>query len=283
MALKKRVSDLSKVPEKFHGLYVEDGDEFVLDNDLAIDDDDDSGSSKDKIKEFRTNNIKLQKQNDELAEKVKTLEEKFASLGDTPPDMLKQAIEMVNKIEEEEDRKLIAAGRIDEVVQKRSASKLDAVKKDLTARITALEADLTKAHESENLLKSRLSQTLITTNSQAALGKIAAIRTGAMDDVAQRANRVWKMGEDGEFVAHDQNGEPIYNNKGEPISWDDWAASLVKDAPHLFEGGSGGGAGGSSVVKKGGQKYVPQGDPVEFGKNLEAIAKGEVKVGNPNG
>lgn len=92
-------------------------------------------------------------------------------------------------------------------------------------------------------------------------------------------------GEDGRFSLQvlDKHGLPrIKDGQGTPFTIDDLALELRADPQYgkAFDASGAGGSGGDPAGGKGagGARTVSRHDPVAFGANLEAIAKGEVTV-----
>jgi hypothetical protein len=85
----------------------------------------------------------------------------------------------------------------------------------------------------------------------------------------------------GEIVAR-KGDAPVFSRKNpaEVLQPEEWAIDLQGDAPHLFRPSKGGGAGGSGNGPAPGSnaRRVISSDPLEFGRNLEGLAKGEVTV-----
>ena len=111
-----------------------------------------------------------------------------------------------------------------------------------------------------------------------AAGVKAGVDERALSDYVNRGAEIFKV-VNGQVVA--RKGEAPIFSKAKPaelLTPDEFAVELQGEAPHLFKPSRGGGAGGSGggggpVVKK-----TISADPMEFGRNLEGIAKGEVTV-----
>lgn len=73
------------------------------------------------------------------------------------------------------------------------------------------------------------------------------IRPSAIQDLAHRAKTAFKLHE-GELRAYDKDGQTVRTGKDgtSPLSFDEWAESLLNEAPHLFEISTGGGAAGNA-------------------------------------
>lgn len=273
MALKATIKSLSEVDEAIRGLYVQQGDEYVLD----VDDSD----LKSRIGEFRDNNIALKQEIEKLkgqvgnSEEMKALLAKYEGIED--PDAAREAL---NKIKQIEEKKLIDAGQLDQVVEQRLAERTDRMRKDFEGKIDQLTKVNTEWEEKYSTTHGRLSEVLIDTALQQAVTGVAPIKKGALQDILSRGRRVWKLNEDGQPEARDDNGKIMYGKDGkEPITQEEWAQSLLYDAPYLFEGNAGGGAGGGKGGGMSGEKGVISSDDQDaINANIDAIARGEVIV-----
>lgn len=264
MKLKRKVKSLSDVPEKYRSLYVKDGDEFVLGDEIDLPeekgDSAELASLKAKLEEFRTNN--------------RSMHDQLEKLKDIDPDKHKQMLELMKTFEASEDAALIKAGKLDEVLNRR----VQGIKADFDKQVKAKDAKLSELTEKFNQTQSKLGNLIIEQTSMGAIAKKGRLRKGAEQDVALRASRVWKMGENGELYAVDEKGEKRFGKKGDPLTPDEWAESLLSDAPHLFEGATGGGAKGSGESRGTDGKRMVANTPENLGKYAEEIAKGEVGV-----
>src|SRR5580693_1005314 len=98
MPLKTRVKSLEEVPEAVREFYTEQDGEFFLPVEGMV--------TKDKLDEFRTNNVELKKQ-------LEALEEKFDGVD---PDVFR---ELSTKAQKERDKKLIDSGKVEDMVNER--------------------------------------------------------------------------------------------------------------------------------------------------------------------
>lgn len=209
MGLKYQVTKLEDVPEGVRSLYVKQGDIYVLDAEGVV--------PKERLDEFRNNNIELQK--------------KLDKLKDVDPAKYNELLEIDRKVKEKE---LLDAGKVDELVQLRTAN----MRESFETEKNQLTTDLTRAN-------SKLEQLLIDN-----VVKTSAIKLGvipeAIDDVVLRAKGMFKI-EDGSPVPKGADGKVIYGKDGSsPMSVDEWLSSLKTSARHLFMGSQGSGAGGGN-------------------------------------
>ena len=267
MALKAVVASLDEVNEQFHNLYVQVGDEYVLDLDDA--------DYKSKLSEFRNNNIDLRKKVEgatKLEAELKAAREqleKYASIGD--PEAAAAAPEKVQNIE---DQKLIEAGKLDELLAQRT----ERMRQDLEAQTNAALDAKRKAEEQANVAMNRLSEVVIDSSLQNAVTSVAAVRKGAMRDILSRGKDVWKLDDKGVPVPRKPDGTIMYGKDGEhPVSMEEWAQGLRNEAPYLFEGHTGGGADGN-LEGGDGSRVVLADDQRGISDNIESIAAGETVV-----
>jgi hypothetical protein len=266
MALKAIVKSLDEVPEQFRELYAQEGDTFVL----AVDDTD----YRSRLNEFRNNNI-------ELANKLKgyegsdaelqQLREQMARFENVDPDKAKEALDKLQQIEE---KQLIDAGKMDEVLAQRT----ERMRQDYEGRIDALSKDRDTYKGQAETFQGRLTDHIIDNSLQMAVTEVAAARKGAMRDILSRGREVWKLDEQGNPVPHGGDGKVLYGKDGQsPLTMTEWAQGLVQETPYLFEGSAGGGGGGGDH-KPGSERTVNSMDQDSINSNIEGIAAGTVTV-----
>lgn len=251
MKLKKKIATLDNVPEQYHGLYQEaEGGGFALI--VSIEGD---GEPSGKVDEFRRNNIELRK---EL--------ERFEGID---PDNVRK---LQAQVTEGEEKQLLDAGKIDELVERRVARAREDYERELAAKKKAIE----EATGQVGSLTDRLSGFMIDEAVNRSVAEIARVRPGAESDLRARARAIFRVDPSTGGLMPDASGKVEYGKSGDPLTLKEWSQGLVDKAPHLFEAPKGAGAGDSDIpagVKRG---KIPT-DPVEFGKNAEAIAKGELQ------
>lgn len=241
MKLKFVVQDINSVDEALRGHYTkgEDG-KFYLDVDGAV--------SKDKLDEFRTNNVELMK-------KLKDLE------GIDPAEYQR----LMATERQMRDKKLMDAGKFEELLAERTAE----MKKHYEKQIEGLTGEKTS-------LSTHLEKLLID-NAVATAATKLGVKAEALDMVSLMARQRFRV-KDGQAVAMDGD-KIVYGKDGStPESVDEFVSRLSEARPFLFEASSGGGGGGGGKPPAGGARVINGKDPVAFGQNLEAIAKGDVTV-----
>lgn len=266
MKLKATVKSLDDVPEQYQGLYTQVGDSYVLDIDET--------EYKTRLSEFRDNNIDLRQKADRVNEyesQLTQLTEQLANFKDLDPEKARAALEQMQALQ---DKQLIDAGKIDELLAQRT----ERMRTDYDAQLTAaLEArDSEKANAAQ--YREKLSSVVIDSSLQTAIGNVATVRKGAIQDVLARGRSVWQLDKDGNPIPKKGDGTIMYGKDGEhAISMEEWGQVLVSEAPYLFEGNAGGGGHGNQD-ENGDHSAVNYGDVRALGDNLEGIADGTVEV-----
>lgn len=222
MALAAQVATLDEVPEAQRSFYVADGDKFKLD--IA------GGEDNSALR------VELATAKREAAERrmaIKALEEKYTGID---PVKVK---DMLAKLDQDGEQALIAAGKIDEVIQKRS----EKLRADMQRQIDEAHGKAKSAEERVSKYSQRVLDDRIR---DAVMGKVHvhAIKSG---DVLRAARELFVLDESGNAVQLDEDGKQVLGKDGKtPFSPAEWIESMTEVAPHWFPSdSSGGGAGGS--------------------------------------
>jgi hypothetical protein len=187
-----------------------------------------------KIDEFRSNNRDLNCRLQEAQAEV----EKYKGVD---PEKYRKAMEALEILQDSEYQKLIAGGKLDEVVERRVSTRINTMKSDFESQIRAKDELIKAVTSKAETYKARLGAITNDQAIQIAVSKHGRVRPGAMDDVLFRGRAVWQLDNDGIPVAR-RNGEPLYGKDSKPLPMDEWAETLMNEAPHLFESRGGGGA-----------------------------------------
>lgn len=255
MALKLVLSKLEEVEEPLRALYKVGGDgKFYLDAEENED-------SKKKMAEFRENNIKLMKEKTDLEEKLK-------GMGDP-----KQIEEMKKKLQLIEDKKLLEAGKLDELV----AQKTERMRQDYESQIAALRKAVDDKQMELDKTTESLSSVLIDSEITRAVTAVGIPRKGALQDLLARGKKTFRL-EDGKPIPK-EGDKILYGKDGKaPMTFDEWASIQAETAGYLFEASGGsGGAGGKDT------KQTQFKDGVDLTKiapqeRLKMIHSGEIKA-----
>lgn len=242
MTLKATIDKLEDVDEGVRGLYRERDGKFTLDVDGMV--------PRSRLDEFRENNISLKQQIEDLVKKFDGIDPE-------------EARKLAERAQKERDRRLIDAGKVDEVVGERTA----AMKADFDARLKA-------AGDENAKLTGQLEGLLIDSALRESATKVG-VRSAAIEDVLLRGRRVFRL-VDGK--ATPMEGErPVYGKGGDLMTIDEWVGGLAAAAPHLFEPSKGGGAqGGTQAPTVSGA--IARSDHRSILENLAGIATGKTRV-----
>lgn len=263
MALRVSYAKKEDIPEALAALYVEKDGKWVLEVDGMVPSDD-LAALKTKVDDFRTNNIKLAADLKAFdGKKVLTQEE------------VEEYQVLADQAQSIKDKKLIDAGKLDELL----SSRTDKMRTDFEKQITSLNDSLEKVKAISATHAGRLSKVMV----ESEVGKILSKSgnrpiQGALDDIFSRAGGTWRTNEEGKLVALDSKGEPVYGGEGKVLTLDEWLVQTVKDAPYLFEVNKGGGGdGGKGGDNKGsdGIIRVPRSDEAMKGKYIKELAEGK--------
>jgi len=272
MALRSQVASLDDVPEELRGEYEERDGKFVLSVSGELPGFVPSSALAEanaRLAEFRDNNVNLKGTAAERAKELEGLKQKLAKFDGVDPEEYAQ---LKAKVTELQKTGVAAAEDVTMVVQRAVSAAVTPLQKrldEVSAR--EKEAEARERKSAEALARKTMESELTS------IGLSLGVTEAAIPDYVARGLNIFQY-EDGEIVA--RNGEtPIYSpsNPTQPLTPDEWASGLIETAPHLFKGSGGGGAAASDHTPPPPKKTI-QNDPLEFGRNIEAIARGEVIV-----
>ncbi len=255
------VESLEAVEEAFRPLYTKnetDGKFYLTGVEGLV--------PKDKVNEFRTNNVTLQKEK-------KALEDKLAALGGIDQEKYN---EMLKQIEEMDDKKLLDEGKMEELLEQRTERMKNKFESQINKQTEAIEGKTGTIVK----LKAQLAKAMIDGRIATAINKVGQLREGALADALHRASGTWKMVEQDDtyiFQPQDESGTIRYGEDGKSVLTDiEWAKELFEQAPFLFEGSSGsGGEGDGGGSRKAGT--IQGGTDLSAG-DIDKIASGELTV-----
>lgn len=221
MALKGVLATLDGLDEVTQKLYKkrEDG-KFVLDVEGMVD--------KDKLEEFRNNNVELQGRVDKLLKQVETYK------GIDPA----KAKEALDQLQQLHDKKLLDEGKIEELfaqrTEKMKAEHSEQVKlKD--AKIAELTGEIGKVGEEKNKF-------ILFTQLQRALeNPELGFQPGVADLVKEQVFREFQY-RDEKVVRVDKEGKLVYGKNGDAVGLGEFLSEVAKERPYLVKPSSGGGA-----------------------------------------
>jgi len=227
MALPLTTDSLDSLDESVRSLYVEENGKFRLD----IDGYEDPANLK----------TALQKERDaakEAKRKLTAAEQFQAQFEGLDIDAVKG---LLSKVNEDEETRLIADGKIDEVLSRRT----ERLRGDYDKQLQEAKDRAEKAEAFASQFKGKVLADSIREAAQKA-GALAE----ASEDIILRARSIFQLNENGEPVAVDKDGEAIYGKDGKtPLTPLEWAESLREAAPHLWPRAQGAGPTGDKGAK----------------------------------
>lgn len=168
----------------------------------------------------------LKNKNSELIGKEKELKTKLAEFDGIDPQTVKA---MLKNFADQEEAKLIAEGKVDEVINKRA----ERMKADHDKQTTKLQGDLDKA----NTRVAKFAERALNASVRE-VGATLNIHTSAYDDALLRAKSMFDVDDDGNAVAR----EGVLGKDGKPLTLKEWFEGMKETAPHWFPAPSGGGS-----------------------------------------
>lgn len=180
------------------------------------------------IKGFRDNNIALKKE-----------VEGYKSIGMNPDD-LKRLVENINKNEE---AKLIADGKFEDVLQMR----VEPLRRDYETRLDAATKRQDELSERVHLLEEENYELRVTQQVTAHIPP--DVWDGAQRIFIDEARKVWKRDDDGNMVPRRDNGTRWISKDGKhDIGFEEWIATFRDTMPFLFRTPSGSPARGGNAA-----------------------------------
>ncbi|MCG9515162.1 hypothetical protein MCL26_08575 [Acinetobacter pittii] len=185
----------------------------------------------------------LKDKNAELIKDKKELKDELGSLKSKVDGLDLDAIKvLLDKSNQDEESKLIAEGKIEEVIQKRTEKMREEHEK-------VLKAEKERADKAENY-SNKFRQSVIQ-------GQIvqAAVEMGALSeataDIAFLAQSQFSLDENGKAVSVDVNGEVVIGKDGtNPVTPKEWVESLREKKPYFWPKANGSGSAGSGIATK---------------------------------
>jgi hypothetical protein len=231
MPLALVVDKLDAIEESHRGLYTEKDGKFHLEV-TGLDDTSGLKSALEKERAAAKANAKA----------VKDLQDQFAGI-----DPLKVR-DMMARLENDGEAALIAAGKIDEVIAKRT----EKLQKELQKQVDAANNSAKAAGERAG----KFSQRVLDNHIRAAAAK-AGLHAHAIEDALFRARSMFALSEDGDAVQLGSDGTPVLGKDGKtPFSPVEWLEGMKETAPHWFPAGSSGGGAQGSGSGAGGAKTI---------------------------
>jgi len=213
MKLKVKVDTIEGMDASIAGLY-EKGDDGKYY--LSLDGYDHEAPTK--IKEFRQNNIDLQK-------KVKEFEDKYKDID------LDKYKELIAKEQQMREKKLLEEGDIDKLVEE----KTERMRQDYEGRVERLESNNKELQDKAEKAQKRLKEVLIDSEITKAVLSISQPRQNAMQLILSLGRETWDLNDDGNPVPT-KGGKLLYGKDGKTLmTFEEWVETVTIDRPFLFE------------------------------------------------
>ncbi|AVN18915.1 hypothetical protein C6N19_13760 [Acinetobacter pittii] len=186
----------------------------------------------------------LKDKNAELIKDKKELKDELGSLKSKVDGLDLDAIKvLLDKSNQDEESKLIAEGKIEEVIQKRTEKMREEHEKLLKAEKERADKAETYANKfRQSAIQGQIVQ--------------AAVEMGALSeataDIAFLAQSQFSLDENGKAVAIDANGEVVIGKDGSnPVTPKEWVEGLRENKPYFWPKANGSGSPGSGTsIKK---------------------------------
>ena len=189
-----------------------------------------------KLDEVTSSMAKIEAKRNELLNENKTIKDSLKTWEGLDPAHVRN---LIDKINNDEELKLLTEGKHDEVVKRRT-EKIEAGYK---AQLTTAQTELEKLRESNTKANSKIHELLVDTAITTEFVKLKGIET-AVPDVVYRAKQVWNI-EDGVPIPRDAKKE-IMQGKNGIMTMVEWIESLRETASHLFPESTSAGANGNN-------------------------------------
>ena len=214
MALKFKHSKQDELPAEHAALYTERDGAWQLDVDGAVE--------KTKLDEFRTTNVSLLKERDDLKKRFEGID----------PEEVRTLAEEKRRLEEAQ---AIKAGEADKVIEAR----VKTLKSDFDKQLTAANSERDALNV--RLVAIQIDQGVVATATKRGL------RPTALPDITARARGVFRL-VNGVPTAFEADGQTVRTGRdgASPMTLEEWVDAQTSEAPHLFESNAGGGAAGSN-------------------------------------
>lgn len=169
----------------------------------------------------------LKAKNQELLGSLAQQKETLKKFEGIDPDKTR---ELFKRMENDEESRLIAEGKLDEVLKKRTERMKNAYEQEAAAERNARQAAEKRAQAfADRVLENEIR----------AVASSAGIHPHAVEDALFRARTVFELSDDGKAVAMENQ----FGKDGNPLTPAEWFGDMKTKAPHWFPAqGSGGGA-----------------------------------------
>jgi len=193
-----------------------------------------------KLIDARVNEVTsgLKSKNGQVIGENKELKERLKPFENFDPDALRS---LMSRIDNDEEAKLLASGKFEEAMSKRTERMKAGFEQETAKERTAREAAEQRADKF---------QRRVLENGIRAEAAAAGIHQHAIDDALYRAGGTFQLDDEGHPVAAEGN----YGKDGKPLTLKEWFADMKDKAPHWWPATANGGGAGHGGGKGGSQK-----------------------------
>lgn len=206
----------------------------------------------DGVKDLIANAVKeatsgLTANKDEILGEKKKLQEQMNALQEQWKGLDPAAVRTImSRLENDEETKLLAEGKTDEVIARRT----ERLQADHKKQLEKLQAALEERDSALSSANGRVKQLTISGSLRQAAAELGVVPS-AIEDALSRAMGTFQVGDDGALTIQ-ENGATVYGKDGKnPMTPAEWLETMKEKAPHWFPAPSGGGAGGGNGGKGG--------------------------------
>lgn len=184
---------------------------------------------------------------DEILGEKKKLQEQLDAVAKQWEGLDPEAVRTImSRLENDEETRLLAEGKTDEVIARRT----ERLQADHAKQVEKLQAALAERDEALNGATSKVKQLTVSHSLQKAASELGLIPS-AIDDALARAMNVFQVDDNGRLTVQ-ENGATVYGKDGKsPMSPAEWLETMKEKAPHWFPAPTGGGAAGGAGGKGG--------------------------------
>lgn len=219
MPLPFTTDSLDDIDEDLHGHYIEEDGKFRL-NVAGYEE---PSGLKSALQKERENAKSLKRQLSEMQSKLTEID--GVDLGAVK--------DLLDRAHKDQEAKMIAEGRIDEVLNKRTEN----LRRDYEKQ---LEFEKERAQKASDFAERFRERVLADAIRKAAID--AGVHAHAQEDVIYRASSMFKLNEDGNPVALDGEGSVIIGRDGDsPLTPSEWLESIKENTPHWYPQAQGAG------------------------------------------
>jgi hypothetical protein len=197
---------------------------------------------KNKVDEFRTNNVKLMREKGELESQLA----KFKGVD------IEEYSNLKKKMQELEDKQLIDEGQFDELFVQRTQRMQD----DYKTQIGTLSESVENHKKELKLKNNQLSDILIGNGVRDAMTKLGVFTPAAFEISIYKAKERFTLDDEGKIVARDADGNKLFSKDGTTsYGFSDFAEELFrshKDEPWYVQPSTGSDSNGGSEASRSG-------------------------------